>query len=559
MLHPSLIKLERTLQGFARRKEPGALLLTGEWGVGKTHACLESLKAPDEDKQLSFSYVSLYGVTDAEGIYSRIALGWHNSVTSKAPDWVRDAVGVSGKTAKGIADIFKAGSLVQTLGTSGVGMFTRNALVVIDDLERRDEKLSIDAVMGVVSFLVESRNCRLIFISNEDALSAKDREKFDSQKEKVFDSEFEYAPTCEENVDLLARENAEYILPSAKALQVRNLRVLRVVNRLLATLKEHIKNSHDRTYKAVLNSAAVLGLLHYGFRSKVNLRDSKELSSASSSFYLEDDSELSESIRILRKAGFKAGPADSEILEFLMTGYLDWEKLNDNLKDREVYFRQVEAQQSLSEMINACSVNFSTTQEEIVPKMKEICEMNAEYISPANLEAATNILLELGEQSDLDKWMARWEKFNLNRLTNQEILSILEGMDSYPDNRKVFIQEEANRRTGSPDIEKTLRQRFSERMYLNSHIEYIAALPIDAYRRFITSRSDDIRFLVRQVFEHFHGKKSPLGDIAAKTLQVVEEQRGTSRLNNYRVKVLKLSLPNQKKSATMQQKNDATQ
>lgn len=558
MSHPSLRKLKNALQGFARRKEPGAILLTGEWGVGKTHACLESLKASDEDKQLSFSYVSLYGVTDAEGIYARIALGWHNSVTSKAPDWVRDAVGVTGQAAKGIAEIFKAGGLVQTLGTSGVGMFARNALVVIDDLERRDEKLSIDAVMGVVSFLVESRNCRVIFISNEDALSEKDREKFDSQKEKVFDSEFVFSPTCEENIDLLARENAEYILPPAKALQVRNLRVLRGVNRLLSTLKENLKISHDRTYKAVLNSAAVLGVLHYGFRSKVNLHDRKELSAAAEIFYPEDDSEVSDNIRLLRKAGFRTGPADAEILGFLMTGYLDWEKLNDDLQDRGIFFKQVEAQESLSKMINACSVNFFTTQEDIVPQMTEICEKNAEIISPANLMTATEILLELGEDSRLDKWMERWEQFNLERLTNQEIRSILEGMDRYPANRKHIIQGVANQRQGSPNIEKTLLQVFSEKMYFPSHVEYIAALPIEEYRKFIASPSDEIRFLVRQVFEHFHGKDGAEGIIAERILQVVEELNGTSKLNNYRVKILKSSLPKSRKTAPVR-KEDITQ
>lgn len=197
MPHDSYHRLESALRRFSERKEPGALLLRGAWGIGKTFACLNALKAKNRKDQPSFSYVSLYGVSRLDEIYERVALGWNNSVTERAPDWLREAIGTSGKEfAKGIADIFKLGGLgglANAIGTAGIGLLAKNTLIVLDDLERRDESLSVNAALGVVSHLVESRNCRVIFISNDDALEGNDKVAFAAQKEKVFELEYVYA------------------------------------------------------------------------------------------------------------------------------------------------------------------------------------------------------------------------------------------------------------------------------------------------------------------------------------------------------------------------------
>ena len=169
MAHDSYRRLESALRSFAVEMEPCAQLLRGEWGVGKTYACLQALKAKTGQTQQPFSYVSLYGVSSLDEIYARIAVGWNNPVTEAIPDWIKDAVGAKG-VVKGIADIFGLGTAAEAIGTAGIGMLARNALIVIDDLERRDEKLSVRAALGVVSYLVESRNCRVIFISNDGAL-----------------------------------------------------------------------------------------------------------------------------------------------------------------------------------------------------------------------------------------------------------------------------------------------------------------------------------------------------------------------------------------------------
>ena len=53
-MHESYARLETALTDFIDKDESGAFLLRGEWGVGKTYACLQCLKAKNEKAPGSF-------------------------------------------------------------------------------------------------------------------------------------------------------------------------------------------------------------------------------------------------------------------------------------------------------------------------------------------------------------------------------------------------------------------------------------------------------------------------------------------------------------------------
>ena len=75
-------------------------------------------------------------------------------------------------------------------------------LICIDDLERKSEKLSMSTLLGYVSNLSESSNCKVILIFNDDTLSDKDKEEIDRYREKVIDLELEYSPNPINNIDI---------------------------------------------------------------------------------------------------------------------------------------------------------------------------------------------------------------------------------------------------------------------------------------------------------------------------------------------------------------------
>ena len=62
-----LVKTE--IARFLKDDRPGVLCIRGKWGVGKTHAWKEALKAALSEKRLGllkYAYVSLFGLNSLE-------------------------------------------------------------------------------------------------------------------------------------------------------------------------------------------------------------------------------------------------------------------------------------------------------------------------------------------------------------------------------------------------------------------------------------------------------------------------------------------------------------
>ena len=50
-------------------------------------------------------------------------------------------------------------------------------LICIDDLDRKGEKLRVEDVLGLVSFLREERKCKVALLLNEEQLQGKDEQR----------------------------------------------------------------------------------------------------------------------------------------------------------------------------------------------------------------------------------------------------------------------------------------------------------------------------------------------------------------------------------------------
>jgi hypothetical protein len=67
-------------------------------------------------------------------------------------------------------------------------------LMIYDDgdLERRDDKVPVKDVFGLISELTEERGCKCLLILNSERLEKQDSEDFRTMEEKVFDLRLEY-------------------------------------------------------------------------------------------------------------------------------------------------------------------------------------------------------------------------------------------------------------------------------------------------------------------------------------------------------------------------------
>jgi len=219
------------------------VLLNGAWGVGKTHFWDEFAKSLNEKR---CAYVSLFGKNDIAEIKSDALIqvfprNKYIDGSKKILDQIKSAFNLGDKSS---------GSVSFGLTGSMIGMFLsllrsdelNNAIVCIDDFERKGEKLSCIEIMGFATILSERYACKVVLIMDENVVTrGTEKEKYLEYKEKAIDFEIHFSPQQEELVEsmsLAAHQAYRGGLVSAiKFLGESNLRNIRKAVRLVDILE----------------------------------------------------------------------------------------------------------------------------------------------------------------------------------------------------------------------------------------------------------------------------------------------------------------------------------
>jgi hypothetical protein len=99
-----------------------------------------------------------------------------------------------------------------------------NYLICLDDLERKEDGITIKQLMGVVNDLKIARKCKIVVILNEEELEEFSSSEFKKYREKVADIEIKYLPTTKENLQKVFSGKEIYFNE-----------ILRILNKLKAT------------------------------------------------------------------------------------------------------------------------------------------------------------------------------------------------------------------------------------------------------------------------------------------------------------------------------------
>ena len=189
------------VEDYLTRETNNALLITGEWGVGKTYFFDNTLSEKIEETSIkeneNIKYkpirVSLSGVTSIDDIERRIVAELYPKLNK----------GLSkGKGAiKLLLSIPKIKEYIPEFPNSDViGSETDNLVICFDDLERRSKTFPIDSLIGYINNLTENNNLKTIIIANTNKI---EDESFDEIKEKLIGREIEYKINIEEVFDTL--------------------------------------------------------------------------------------------------------------------------------------------------------------------------------------------------------------------------------------------------------------------------------------------------------------------------------------------------------------------
>lgn len=200
--------ITKVIQNFLDRNyngKGGVLLLNGEWGSGKTHLWKNEIEfhAKAQKNSKVFIYASCFGIESVETLKNQIFISF---VTEKGIKAFKNpnSEPIGKLVVKGLDTVFKNGlSAIQKkydlnflpLKSDSLSFIEPGSIICLDDLERKDSKLSLESLLGLLSYLSESRACKVIAIADESKLST--NESYKSFKEKVVDKSILIEPDKE--------------------------------------------------------------------------------------------------------------------------------------------------------------------------------------------------------------------------------------------------------------------------------------------------------------------------------------------------------------------------
>lgn len=183
-----------------------AILLTGKWGIGKTHYYNNEL-APminttntieDNSKPYKAVYISLFGLKSIKDVQVEIFWALNNVLSNNKTRKVGALLqSVAGGIAKKLTDIStKVENIVNVIQESAIDY--KDIVLCFDDLERRHSSLSFEEITGYINNLTEHEKAKVLIIANEDKI---EEENYKNIKEKVIHDTLLFEPDWKTQVE----------------------------------------------------------------------------------------------------------------------------------------------------------------------------------------------------------------------------------------------------------------------------------------------------------------------------------------------------------------------
>lgn len=170
-------------------KSPGfAVLVTGDWGSGKTYQIRSLL--PEKDRY----YVSLFGLKTREEVYSALLAQMYPAdvKAKKEMTFWSDNKNILGLPVGGLL----SAAISRTIRTK----IDRSRIIIFDDLER--SSVPPKTLLGVINFLVEHEECKVVIIAHD----AKVTDSFSESKEKVIGHTVSVKPRTQEAFEHFSKQ-----------------------------------------------------------------------------------------------------------------------------------------------------------------------------------------------------------------------------------------------------------------------------------------------------------------------------------------------------------------
>jgi len=240
------------------------IALSGKWGTGKSHLWREVKAASNDVAVKGALYVSLFGLRDMNQIKLKIVQSALPSAERHSAAWEKVRVGMEG-ARKVLTSLHKGFSALDELALLAVPSLLKDKIIVLDDIERKHDKLSVDEVLGFIDEFTQQYEARFVLILNSDQLD--DRGVWDTLREKVVDQEIRLSTSTSEAfaiaIGLTPSTYEDCIRDAAERCSLTNIRIIRkvikAVNRILGA-RTGLSNA---LLSRVVPSTVLLAAMHY--------------------------------------------------------------------------------------------------------------------------------------------------------------------------------------------------------------------------------------------------------------------------------------------------------
>ncbi len=397
---------------FLCKKDAEVLCIRGKWGVGKTYAWNKLLTAELAASRISlprYSYVSLFGINSLDEL--KLAIFENTVVLQKGElkanletlDAYISSIGSWRKIAQYAQSVPLLKSIVNRDNSALLSFLTiRGQIVCIDDLERKGKKLGIRDVLGLASFLREQRECKVIFLFNDEELNEEDQKELNSHIEKVADASLVYDPTTDEAIGIALPNNDEISLQTKEycsKLGISNIRVINKIKRYISDAKKLTEEYDATVFKQV---SASIALFAWSYLQPSNGPSIEFLTTKKSrgGFGLKDTDFTAEEASwnaLLDSYGYSwTDELDFILLGGIRSGYFNKEAIKPYAEKLHKQAIAAKADGSFTEAWQKYHHSFANNQDEVLDGLYKSFMKNYEYISPLNLNGTVSLFKELG-------------------------------------------------------------------------------------------------------------------------------------------------------------------
>lgn len=453
--------VERVLNALVSSRTGEAIALQGPWGVGKTYFWNNSIvpKLLDKPWKKRYSYVSLFGVNSLQELKVALAvateefdrdarkkhrLGW--PVIGwfwRGWGWLSDALKVVPKVGAGLSN------LIDRIGFYMV----RDRVICFDDVERRGKSLDLKDFFGLVSYLAELRECRVLVILNSDRLGvdSEDQRTWEDVREKVFQGEVNFNPSADQAVELALEadvaERWQVALGAAfTQLGVSNIRLVRRGAKFMRLLMEEMEGRVPRS-DTVDRMAYVVALLVYSIhgrgvggppfdriqnQTRIGVMAAMNAEDTRSQKERDWDRAISNYNVYLHTA------LDSVLVDMVRNGYPNGDAFRSAIDEAEVSNEVFEHMQAWGRAWRLYHDTVSDNENAIIAEFERTWPPVSAYENQVNLQSAVRILRKLGRPDLATRFIQQWvgeragdrikllddrELHSFDRITDEEILA----------------------------------------------------------------------------------------------------------------------------------------